>query len=67
MLSEGKATQLIQMRNACIKTWSTTLKAILSDIGISITTEEKSQKSSSLLASLFSGFRSNDRALVGEV
>ncbi len=67
MLSEGKAVQLIQMRNACIKTWSKTLKAILSDIGITIANEEKSQKSRSLLASLFSNFQSKDTAIVGEV
>ena len=66
MLSEGKVSNLVQTRNACVRTWSQALNSILKDIGITIDKATERDHDTSLASSIFSIFKPHEAAALGK-
>ncbi len=55
-LSCGKATELIGIKNACVRTWSESLSSILADMGIHIDSKTVHRTNRGMLSGLLSFF-----------
>ncbi len=67
MLSRGKASEVLQIRNSFTRTWSEGLRNILKDMGYSLGTEGVVERKGSLFTSLLSLFSGQKSPALEEV